>query len=124
MDTPERSNTAGNSEKRVPGDPFKKGDPRINRKGRPRVADELRDLILDVLSEKAKTKDGGAVVIDGHAATNIEVIVRRMITDPKQFAILLERAYGKVTQPVNLSQDTPLEVTTRIVRKKADDANA
>ena len=118
------SDTTPKQQGGVTGKGFVKGDPRINRNGRPRVSDELRDLILDVLAEKAKTKDGGAVVIDGHAATNIEVIVRRMITDPKQFTTLLERAYGKVTQPVNLSQDTPLEVTTRIVRRKADDANA
>ena len=103
MDTPERSNTAGNSEKRVPGDPFKKGDPRINRKGRPRVADELRELTLEVLHEKATTKDGAPVVIDGHVVTNIELMIRQMIRNPKMFELVLNRAFGKLPQPLEHS---------------------
>lgn len=76
--------------------PFVKGDPRINRKGRPRVSDELRDLFLDVLHERATTKDGAPVVVDGHVATNVELIVRQMIRNPKQFEQVLTRAFGKV----------------------------
>ena len=116
------SNTGAN---RKPGT-FQKGDQRINRKGRPKVADELRALMLEVLHEKAITKDGAPVTIDGHAVTNIELMIRQMIRNPKQFDEVLTRAFGKVPDNIQVSgaNGTPLEIVTRVVRKSDDEAGS
>lgn len=92
--------------------PFVKGDPRINRKGRPRTSDQLKDLGLSLLHEPAKDKDGKPLIIDGHVATNLEMILRRMMSDKRQSADLLDRVYGKPAQPVQLSgpDDGPIPV--------------
>ena len=50
---------------------FVKGDPRINRKGRPRSFKELRDLARQIAEEKAVVK-GNTLVVDGHAVTVVE----------------------------------------------------
>ena len=56
--------------------PFVKGDPRINRKGRPKSFDALRTLAQDIAHEKAKA-GGNTVVIDGHSVTVAEAILRQ-----------------------------------------------
>ena len=45
--------------------PFKKGDPRINRKGRPKSFDKLRDLAVSLANETAKDSAGKAVEFSG-----------------------------------------------------------
>ena len=97
--------------------PFKPGDVRINRRGRPKVADELRALLLEVLHEKALTTDGASVTVNGHAVTNIELIIRQMIRNPRLFEQVLNRAYGKVPDNVKVSgvNDTQIEIVTRVV---------
>jgi len=87
--------------KRKPGT-FSRGDPRINRKGRPRTSDQLKDLGLALLHEPAKDKDGKPLVIDGHVATNLEMVLRRMMQDKRQAADLLDRVFGKVPNAVDL----------------------
>ena len=75
--------------------PFKKNDPRINRKGRPKSFDALRALAQEIAIEPAKNQDGHQVVINDKIATKIEVALRVMLTDKKLFATFLEYAYGK-----------------------------
>ena len=48
-------NTA-TEQRKPPGVPFTKGDPRINRNGRPRTFDALRDIALDIANEKDKAR--------------------------------------------------------------------
>ena len=72
--------------------PFKTGDPRINRKGRPKSFDALRELAQKISHETLDTKDGKRTVA--------EIILRQMATDPKQRIQFLEYAFGKV--PTNL----------------------
>lgn len=85
------------------GGPFKKGDPRINRKGRPRSFDEARSLAQTLAHEIAKSKDGQELVIDGHKVTITEAILRTWATskDPRLQMYFFEIAYGKV--PANLN---------------------
>lgn len=83
--------------------PFKKGDdPRRNRKGRPRDFDALRALAKQIASEQA-TVNGKPVVIDDHIATNIEMVLRSLMSDKKQAYRFIEYAFGKVPDQVEVS---------------------
>lgn len=84
----------------VTGKGFVKGDPRINRKGRPKSFDALRELAQQIAHEPAPSKDGGSVVIGDHVATQAEMILRQMARDnPERF---IEIAFGKVPTPIAL----------------------
>ena len=110
------SNTTKNNAGKMPGGitgkGFVKGDPRINRKGRPRTFDQLRRLAISILSEPAKGADGQPIVIDGHIATNVEIILRTAMRSPRFAQLLLEVAYGKVPDRVEVSgrDGAPIEV--------------
>ena len=107
------SNT-GPEQARRPGT-FTKGDPRINRRGRPKSFDKLRALAQSLANEEARTKEGVPIVVDGHIATQAEMIMRDMMrANPERFA---EIAYGKVPQPIQVSGDptAPLEIVIRYV---------
>lgn len=96
-------NTAENKPKKATGKPFVKGDPRINRKGRPRSFQAFRELSQEVLHEEATDKDGKPIIINGHIATNAEMIVRSWLTDKKRQQALIEVAYGKVPAQVDIT---------------------
>ena len=83
--------------------PFVKGDPRINRKGRPKSFDAWRSLTVEVLREPAKDKNGNEIIIDGHIATNAEMIARTWLKDPKRQEKLVEAAYGKVPDKLDVT---------------------
>ena len=82
---------------------FKPGDPKINRKGRPKSFDAWRKLNVAILNEVAKDKDGKPIIINGHIATNAEMIVRSKIRDSKHQSDVIEAAFGKVPQLVELT---------------------
>ena len=82
---------------------FTKGDPRINRNGRPKSFDQLRNLAQAIAHETAKA-NGSTVVIDGHSVTVAEAVLRQWFQS-KDFAkqkAAMEIAFGKVPQPVDL----------------------
>ena len=117
MDEQQHSNTAKNSAepgRKVPGKasgkPFTKGDARINRKGRPRSFDALRALAQQIAVETAMTQSG-PIVIDGHVATNVELVLREMMKG-RQRLQFLEIAYGKVPNVYELTgaNGGPLQV--------------
>jgi hypothetical protein len=83
--------------------PFVKNDPRINRNGRPKSFDAWRSLTVEILREPAKDKDGNPIVIDGHIATNAEMIARSWMKNSKHQQSLIEAAYGKVPDKLELS---------------------
>ena len=77
---------------------FKKGDPRINRKGRPKDFDGLRELARQIADEPITE-------VNGHKATVAEMILRKWATS--QNALLqrafIEVAYGKVPDNIQIS---------------------
>jgi hypothetical protein len=81
---------------KVPGTPFAKGDPRINRKGRPKTFDALRQLAQQIAHEPAKKGDI-PIEIDGHIVTVTEAIMRTWAQskDPRLVQAFIAYAYGK-----------------------------
>lgn len=91
--------------------PFVKGDPRINRDGRPKDPLKLRNLAQRLAHEIAKV-NGVPIEIDGHLVTQVEMILRQMIhDDPVRF---LKIAFGEMPDQVDVRQKS--EVIFRIVR--------
>lgn len=95
----DNSNTTENNEKKpggVTGKGFVKGDPRINRKGRPKSFDALRALAQEIGHEVA-TSNGQPLVIDGHIVTVTEALLRKMASskDWRERLAFLECAFGK-----------------------------
>jgi len=78
--------------------PFVKGDPRINRKGRPRILPELEVIIAEVLSETGK--DGRTV-----SEQVIQTLKNRAIKDGdiRAIELLLNRAYGKIPEKLDVT---------------------
>lgn len=124
------SNTADNSRK-AGGRPFTKGDPRINRKGRPRSFDALRELAQVISHEPAmvKNKDTGESVkyiIDGHIVTVTEAILRQWASskDPRLQMAFIEIAFGKVPQRSELTGAGGKELSVSIVEIVKDYSDA
>ena len=85
----------------ITGKGFSKGDPRINRNGRPKSFDALRELGKQLGNEIAADKLGQPLNRDGHLVTQIEAILLTMMRDnPERF---VEIAYGKVPMPVEMT---------------------
>jgi len=87
--------------------PFVKGDPRINRKGRPKSFDALRELAQQIAHEEAQSRDAQTgelvpVVINGRKVTTAELVLRKWFQskDGRMQIHAMEVAFGKVPQPV------------------------
>jgi hypothetical protein len=83
--------------------PFVKGDPRINRKGRPKSFDKLRSLAVEMASEQAVDKNGEPILLHGKPVTNAQLIMYQWLTDKKYQKDFIEVAFGKVPQGVQLT---------------------
>ena len=81
------------------GGPFKKGDPRINRKGRPRSFDALRELAQQIAHEPTQ------IIMDGHKVTVAEAILRQWAQskNPQLQRAFIEVAFGKVPDALDLT---------------------
>ena len=85
---------------------FKKGDTRINRKGRPKSFDKFRELALQIAHEVAQS-EGECVVINGKKASITEMILRQWATSKNHQLqkAFIEIAYGKVPDKHEISGD-------------------
>jgi hypothetical protein len=86
--------------------PFTKGDPRINRKGRPKTFEEFRALVQSIMAETIETKAG--------RMTAAEAMVRHWTKskDPALHRLCAEYAFGKVPEKL---ETTGLENKTTLV---------
>ena len=93
---------------------FTKGDPRINRKGRPKDIGRLRELAQQIAHETAKGKDGD-LVIDGHIVSNIEAILRTWAAgkNPALQQKFVEYAFGKVPDVQELTGKDGAAIETK-----------
>lgn len=103
--------------------PFVKGDPRINRHGRPKSFDALRKLAQSIAHEEAKSKDGQPLVIDGHVVTVSEAILRQWATskDPRLQQAFVAYAWGKPPDSVEVTGKDGAAVDVRIIKLNMGD---
>ena len=118
---------ASNTGKKQPG-AFTKGDPRINRKGRPKSFDQLRSLAQEIAHEAAKQskeQGGQPVVIDGHVVTVTEAIMRQwaMSKDPRLQQKFIEVAYGQVPSVTRLEGQDGGPMIIKVVYENEDNAD-
>ena len=75
--------------------PFTKGDKRINRKGRPRSFDALRQLAQEIAHEELLQKDGSTITVT-------QAILKKWAgsNDARLQMAFIEYAYGKPPQQV------------------------
>ena len=85
--------------------PFVKGDPRINRKGRPRTFDALRQLAQEIAHEVVRQANGEPALVNGKPVTTIELVMRSWAQskDPRKQVAFIEYAFGKVPQATELT---------------------
>ena len=102
------SNTAGNSKKKVPGKPFTKADPRINRLGRPKSFDEARKAAVAMFDQKVVVEmTSGPLAGKKVAMSRFEMLMMDWITSRnfQKQAKAIEVAYGKGADNVLMNID-------------------
>ena len=97
-------NNSSDTVQKQRGKPFVKGDKRINRDGRPKNSTDLSALFRRIGAEVATKKDGSPLIgPDGRPMTVFEAIARQWAQNPRQQGDFVDRAYGKVATPVDVT---------------------
>ena len=86
--------------------PFVKGDPRINRKGRPRSFDALRKLAVQIAGEQAGETE----------LTRVQLMLKAMASskNPRDREIFLAYAYGKPKDSLDITSGGD-KITLKVV---------
>jgi len=103
--------SSNTGENRKPGT-FRKGDPRINRKGRPKSFDALRALAQQIAHEEALA-GGEPIIFNGKKATVTEMILRQWASSKNHQLqkAFIEIAFGKVPDALDVtSGGNPIQV--------------
>lgn len=90
--------------------PFVKGDPRINRKGRPKSFDALRALAVSIAREDATDQKGKPLEWNGKPVTYAEYVLRSWVFDKHHQKDFIEAAFGKVPDKVDVTTDGKIVV--------------
>lgn len=100
MTVKQRRNTT--KHKRGPGRPFERGDSRINRAGRPKLAASLAEAI----------REAGAEDVGGESRRDrvIRILWERAEDDRDVAALLFNRGWGRVSEMEVLERIAALEV--------------
>lgn len=106
------SNTTGKKKPR--GKAFVKGDPNINRTGRPRNFDALRELALEIAHREIKDEQGNVLTV-------AEGIMRKWATskDARLQKAFIEIAFGKV--PDILQQSGEVKIRVEYIKKQTNE---
>ena len=84
---------------KLPSKPFVKGDPRINRKGRPKMGESFAEYVRAFMEAEDESK--GTIV-----AEMMEIAVKKARQGQFQFwESLVNRAYGKVPDKVEMQTE-------------------
>lgn len=107
------------------GKGFVKGDPRINRNGRPRNFDALRALAQQIATEDA-TQGGQSIIINGHKVTVIEAVMRQLAQskNPRDRELFLKYAYGAPPTAVEVSGKDGAAVVIQMTWGDTDDSDS
>ena len=106
-ESPNGSNTTLKQRGGVTGKGFVKGDPRINRNGRPRSFDQAREIVQAIAHEQITLKNGKKIEL-------AEAIFRRWANsnEPQLQKAFIEYCYGKVPDKI---EATGLENKTNLI---------
>lgn len=101
---------------------FTKGDPRINRRGRPETFDAAQRLAQQIAHETAKRGDGSKVIIEGHVATVMEMIFRQWASskNPQLQRAFVEYAFGKPPERSEITGADGGAVVLRVIYDNKD----
>jgi hypothetical protein len=75
---------------------FVKGDPRINKEGRPRKLPDLDKLMAEVLGEEKNGMTAGEAILKA-------MLAKATRGDVKAAQLLLDRGYGKAKETITLN---------------------
>jgi len=104
---------------------FQERKQHINRRGRPKNFDALRELARMIAVDVAKDNKGQEIAIPGidDRITVVQAILLQMSRDPRRQKEFLEIAFGKVPQPIEgTGEDKMIEIVVKYADGKSNNS--